>query len=168
VKRILASLFVTSVAICSASAANAQITVGQGTSTHTGTVIPTCTLVAVGANLTSSETVPTSISSANGLGKFTTKCNSSHALRIELITGSNPLLPTGATYTEEFKLISNDDGYTGIASDFGSGQVNRGPLPATSTNGYVVAVEARGIITTGFYLPAGSYTIRVRATATPG
>ncbi len=164
-KRILASLFVTSVAICSASTANAAL---EGTSIHSGTVPSECDVVATNATLAYATASPTVISSAGGAGNFNIKCNSTHQLTIEQLSitapTNHPVLPTDATYTAGFSLGSS------IAA------INRATFTAVTVTAsglnpgeYNVSVAARGTITGAGAprLPSGPYRIDVKATLVP-
>ncbi len=162
-KKILASLFVTSVTICSASAANAAL---EGTSTHSGTVPSECDVVATGASLVYVATSPTEISSETGNGNFNIKCNSKHKLTIEqlpIAEGTNrPALPAGATYTAQFQLSGAP------TPDYGVLNVNFGTTAVVGTDlkqgEYNVKVAAKGAITGAAKLPSGTYKIEVKAT----
>jgi hypothetical protein len=167
-KRILSSLFVTSVAICSASVANAQATAD---STHQGSVPMACSVTATNAILVFNATTPNLINSNSG-GTFTTICNSQHTMRVEILSSppsSSPAIPSGATYVQEFQLSGASSSYSGLnTNEFVTGPVSQTSLPLTTGTGYVLNVRAQGRINNGFILPAGPYTIVVRATATPG
>jgi hypothetical protein len=167
VKRILASLFVTSVAICSASAANAQLT---AESTHTGVIATVCKVEATDAVLVrNNPTLPTSISSNDGIGAFKTTCNSEHGLTIEKLSSANPTITTGTGYKTEFKLSGALGAYAALntvaatTDDFVEAPVIKTGLPATGSEGHTIKVAAKGSVATGF-LPAGTYTIKIKAT----
>jgi hypothetical protein len=171
-KRILASLFVTSVAICSAPTANAQL---DATSVHSGTIPSACKVEATNATLVRIPlTIPTSISSDSGTGQFKMTCNTTHALKVEWLGSTHPDITTGTSYTEEFKLSGAISPYSAINTPVGETSgfvptttvVERSNLPATPTAGYTVGVAARGGVATGF-LPAGEYIMRIKATITP-
>jgi hypothetical protein len=176
VKKILASLFVTSVAICSASVANAQT--NAATSVHSGNVPSACTVTAINGTLSSTSAVTSSIDSTGSLGRFTAICNSTHSFRVELLPGTRPSIPAAANYVERFRLTSTATGYTGITttnnntSNFIVGPITTLSLPPTSSGGYDVDVAAQASVDSGFTLPSGgsganSYIINVRATVTP-
>jgi hypothetical protein len=166
-KRILASLFVTSVAICSASAANAQ----SATSVHSGAVAPGCTISAAPGILSGTGAVPTSINSTASPGSFTTICNSTHSFAVTLLPGTKPSSIVNANYAEKFSLNAPAS-YTAInTTSFGSTFTTVTGLPASPAAGYVVGVTAEASLVDGAYLPASAangYVINVRATVTPG
>jgi hypothetical protein len=168
VKRILASLFVTSVAICSASAANAQLT-NTDISVHTGAVDPACTVQATTGRLKSptNALVPNSIeSSASGdLGSFKMICNSTHSLAVVLLPGTSPDV-TGLDYKEEFQLVGGADGYETLNSSFATIYLTKSGLPATNAAGRTINVAAKASVGPAYILPKGNYIIRIRATAT--
>jgi hypothetical protein len=160
VKRILASLFVTSVAICSASAANAQTP--PVTSMHSGNVSLSCSLAKKDGTLSSTSGFTSSINSNADKGFFEIKCNSTHSLKIELLAGTKPA-SVDSSYVEEFKLTDAPTNYTAL---------NKTGLIPTDSSGYKVNVEAQGRVTAPKLLPYGasgasSYIINVRATLTP-
>jgi hypothetical protein len=173
VKRILASLFVTSVAICSASAANADAT---ATSTHEGSIATACnTIVPIGGALT--RISDTEISSAGGLGNFNIKCNTNHTLKFQILhaSSSQPVIPELAAYTRNFSLSTTDLRYSTVTSNgfttFTTNAVNEltfsGLLPTTSA-GYDVKVAAKGTIGAAYILPASAtpYKIVIEAMLT--
>jgi hypothetical protein len=171
-KKILASLFATFVAICSASAANAQS--NTATSIHSGNVSSACTVTATPGTLSSTSAVTSSIDSTSSTGKFTAICNSTHSFKVELLGGTKPpSIPTAANYVEKFKLTSAATGYTGITNtEFITGPVTTSSLPPTSSAGYEVVVAAQASVDSAYTLPSGanganSYVINVRATVTP-
>jgi hypothetical protein len=170
VKRILASLFVTSVAICSASAANAQTP--PVTSMHSGNVSLSCSLAKKDGTLSSTSGFTSSINSNADKGFFEIKCNSTHSLKIELLAGTKPA-SVDSSYVEEFKLTDAPTNYTALnTTDFVVSTPDKTGLIPTDSSGYKVNVEAQGRVTAPKLLPYGasgasSYIINVRATLTP-
>jgi hypothetical protein len=167
-KRILASLFVTSVAICSASAANAQLT-NEATSIHSGTVAPACTVEATPGTLRKPANipVPSSIdSSASGdLGSFKMICNSTHSLTVAKQTTGTTAIVAGLDYKEEFRLIGTGD-YSTLTSSFAEAYTTVSGLAATGSAGRTVSVAARASVGSAYVLPKGDYIINIKATAT--
>jgi hypothetical protein len=171
VKRILASLFVTSVAICSASAANAQLPSTPAVSIHSGNVPSACTVTALPGTLSGLANT-SSIDSLNALGKFTAICNSSHAFKVEILnTGTKPLsIPSAANYVEKFRLLNASNGNTGInTTSFSAAAFTSPALSPTTATGYTVDVAAQASVDSGYTLPSGangvsSYIINVQAT----
>jgi hypothetical protein len=163
VKRILASLFVTSVAICSASAANAQ----SATSIHTGIVAPACTITATPGTLRSADALPNSIDSsgASDLGSFKLVCNSTHSLAVVKLPTGTTAAVTGLGYKEEFRLIGTGD-YADLTSSFAETYTTVPNLIATNAAGRTVQVAAKASVGSGNILPKGTYIINVQATAT--
>jgi hypothetical protein len=168
-KRILASLFVTSVAVCSASAASAQV---SATSVHTGTVPATCTVAATPGTLSTVATGTTSnsINSDTIPGLFTIICNSNHSLAVATLTGTSPATAADLGYRQEFRLFNDSvaDATKSLnATTFSTTYTTVTALPVTSTTGRTVNVAARASVNTGSVLPAGTYIINVQATVTP-
>jgi hypothetical protein len=171
VKRILASLFVTSVATCSASAANAQLPSAPATSVHSGNVESACTVTAR-TGILSGAANTSSIDSLKSLGGFTARCNSAHAFKVEILsTGTKPLsIPAEANYVEKFRLLNASNGNTSInTSSFSSAAFTSPALPPTTATGYTVDVAAQASVDSGYTLPSGangpnSYIINVQAT----
>jgi hypothetical protein len=173
-KRILASLFVTSVAICSASATNAQTS--PVTSVHSGNVPLSCSLTKKDGTLSSTSGFTSSINSNADKGFFEVKCNSTHALKIELLSGTKPG-SVDSSYKEEFRLTDAPADYnalntTGTGTGFVATTPEKTGLIPTDASGYKVNVEAQGSVTLPKLLPYGangltSYVINVRATLTP-
>jgi hypothetical protein len=176
-KKILASLFVTSVAICSASAANAQSVLVPAISIHTGTIPTSCrfnnptldgSIIATtqGTLIPNSTTAPTSLSSLTSPGSLTIICNSTHTFEAKLVTGASP-----TPVVEKFRFINTPAPYSAINSSFNSGAVNTSPvtvtgLTATDRTGYVVGVAAEASLANGSVLPPGTYTINIEARVT--
>jgi hypothetical protein len=169
-KKILASLFVASVTICSASAANAQAT--TTTSVHSGTVPVLCTTITP-TNGSLTKRSDTEISSAGSTGNFKIICNSNHTLSFRISESSNPSIPVAASYTKKFSVLSTDTNYTGITSN---GFIENattplsftGLLPTPST-GYDVKVAAQGTVSAGYTLPGSTtpYSITIEGNLTP-
>jgi hypothetical protein len=179
-KKILASLFVTSVAICSASAANAQSTISD-VSIHRGTVPASCRFDASLAGSLTATPVPvtlnlntagTSLSSIANPGRFTVICNSNHSFAAVLETGRRPSTIDVANYSERFRFLGAVEPYDRInTSDFAATFATVTNLPATPRAGYVVQVAAEARLVDGGILPASSvngYEINIQATVTPG
>jgi hypothetical protein len=166
VKRILVSLFVTSVAICYASAANAQVT-DTDISVHTGKIDPACTIEGTSASLIYKAESPNRISSdANTVGTFKAICNSTHKLDVKILSATGPAITQTDAYIKKFRLTP-PSGYSTITTN---GQYVVGPVQFTAlapTAGYVVGVEAEGSVANGF-LPGSTinYVITVEATIT--
>ncbi len=175
VKRILASLFVASVAICFASAANAQVL--SATSEHKGTVPPSCgvatAITAENGTLVPNSTVlaPTSLSSETIPGSFTITCNSTHSFAATLVTGTLP--GTESDYKREFRFFgaptdthSTLNTIITFASTFTTVQGL-----AAAPGGYNVKVAAKVSLNSGLPLPVSAtdgYVIKIRATVAPG
>jgi hypothetical protein len=183
-KKILASLFVTSVAICSASAANAQVSIPPAVSVHNGTVPASCRFSStVIGSLTANATPATlnlnsegtSLSSLANPGSFTVICNSNHSFAAKLITGSRPSAIVESNYFEGFRFINTPSPYTSINTTtttnagFSNTFTTVPNLPATTATGYVVGVAAEAHLVDGAILPVSTtngYVIRVEATVT--
>jgi hypothetical protein len=177
-KKILASLFVTSVAICSASAANAQAALGPVISTHTGTIPASCrfsstvagSIVATDGILApNSASTPTSLNSENtdgSLGSFKVICNSNHTFAAQLLTASKPLTIADADYIQRFKLIAPSTHPTITTGGFTANSFTVGSLTPSAIDGYVVRVAAEAKLSGDALLPVGTYVVRVQATVT--
>jgi hypothetical protein len=174
-KKILASLFVTSVAICSASAASAQLPSTPVTSVHSGNVPSACTVTATPGTLSSASAITSSINSLSSPGipgRFTAICNSTHKFEAKLLPGTKPLsVPT--TYVEKFRLLNPSTGYEDVKTSAFSADTFTSPsLNPTSSTGYTVDVAAEASVTSPATLPSGtsgpnSYVINVQATLVP-
>jgi hypothetical protein len=174
-KKILASLFVTSVTICSASAANSQVL--SATSEHKGTVPASCgvatAITAENGTLVPNSTVlaPTSLSSETIPGSFTITCNSTHSFAATLVAGTLP--GTESDYKREFRFFGAPTGThnalnttTTFASTFATV-----PGLAAAPSGYNVKVAARVSLNSGDPLPVSvtdGYVIKIQATVAPG
>jgi hypothetical protein len=178
-KKILASLFVASVTICSASAANAQAqpVIGPTVSIHSGTVPASCrfspslagSLTATPGTLILSEDGK-SLSSLTSLGSFTVICNSTHSFAAKLITGVKPSAIVETNYSERFRFINTPAPYTTInTTGFSNTFTTVSGLPVTPNAGYVVGVAAEARLVDGTILPVSitnGYVINVEATVT--
>jgi hypothetical protein len=177
-KRILTSLFVTSVVICSASAAGAQTL--SATSVHTGIVPASCgfdpvitatpgTLIPNGTATTST----TSLSSDTNFGSFTVRCNTAHSFTATLLDGTQPGTRPQSDYLREFRLFGAPPTHATITKEFSPAGFTVGGLEVSPTNGYSVNVAARTSLITApsappLPLPVGTYVINIRATIAPG
>jgi hypothetical protein len=169
-KKILASLFVTSVAICSASAANAQNqNILENTSVHTGTIRTTCrfspsdlgSLRSTPGSLIPlpNEDAPTSLSSLTSPGSFTVRCNSNHSFSARLLPGTSP-----TAVVERFRFINTPEPYDRINTPaFSTTFTTVTNLLPTPPEGYVVGVAAEASLANGNILPPGTYVINVEA-----
>lgn len=172
-KKILASLFLASATICSASNANAQTAPDPALSVHSGNVPTACTVTATPGKL-SGVANTSSINSLGtaSVGKFTAICNSSHIFKVEILNpGVKPAsIPSAANYTEKFMLLNASTGYANInTSSFSSSAFTSPSLLPTSAAGYTVDVAAEARVDNGYNLPSGnsglnSYVINVQAT----
>lgn len=140
------------------------------TSDHTGSVTPTCSLKVTDGALPTVGLSSSLTSSTNG--SIETVCNSMASTLAVSIDNTSPntgnLLAAGVSgYAQTFQLSSGSGAYSTIPAGFVT-TYNQTDL----SNGYsaipsTVAVTAKVAVGSGFNLPGGAYTVKVKATVTP-
>lgn len=164
-KKIIASLVALSAVAGFASAASAQT--APATSVHTGSVTPTCTLVA--APGTFPTTGLSNMMTSTG-GSFSTVCNTT-ASTLTLSAGATATLPAGSATAGVTTSFDVAPGNTGAYSSVAAGTTVVNDLSNSfSSTASVLNVAAKVAATTGKNLPSsgtGGYVVNILATVTP-
>jgi hypothetical protein len=178
-KKILASLAaavaVTGFASGAYAGSGGVQTVTTGTSynsEHSGTVNATCTINVTDGAFTNAGLVSSLTSTT--LGKISTVCNNSaSSLAVILDTGVQPSQLTNAVATaigfaETFQLTNGNGAYpTTPMSAFGTTYNKIDLSNGFSTTASNMDVTAKVAVNSGYNLPSGTYTVKVKATVTP-
>jgi hypothetical protein len=150
--------------------AGGSSTAANYNSVHSGGVSATCSLkVDDGALPTNAGLVSNLVSSVNG--KIATVCNNATSKLDVTIDASaapgNALAAALAGYNQEFFLTNGIGAYpapnTGFLTSLTQNNLSNGYSSTAST----VDVGAKVSVGSGFNLPAGAYTVNVKATVTP-